>query len=323
MGKDSRSKQLEQVGNTAGQQYQNLYKSQTPLEQEYIPQSQTMWNNYQNAVGENTQNYGNIMGGYQNFLQNLGGPTRFRAQMVSAERPSELGQAYGYLNEAAPGYREFAQTGGYSPTDIQELRARGVSPIRAAYGNTMMELNRARTLGGGDAGAPNYIAALSRAQRELPEQLATATTGVNAELANAIRQGRLAGLAGITGIGSTMGGLSSEEANRMLQAAVANQGANLQEQSLSEQSLQNLRQAQLAGLGGQTSLYGTTPAMAATFGNQALNAYQTRAQLEQMRNQFGLGLLGSQISAYGGQSQQQPWWQQAIGAAGSILPYVL
>lgn len=296
---------------------------QTPLEKEYIPQSQTMWNNYQNAVAQNTADYGNIMGGYGNFMSDISkqGPTKFGFERVNAERPAELGEAYGYLRETMPGYREFAQTGGYSPTDIQELRARGVAPIRSAYGNTMMELNRARALGGG-GGAPNYIAAASKAQREMPGQMADALTGVNAQLAQDIRQGRLAGLSGMAGVGGTMGGLSSQEAGRMLQAAMANQNADLQAQQLSEQSLQAMRGLQLEGLRGQTSLYGTTPGMASMFGNQALDAYRNRINLEQLRNTTGLGLLDAQIRAYGNQKQDDPWWKDILNAAGSVIPYL-
>jgi hypothetical protein len=296
-------------------------RGQTDLEKEYIPQSQDMWNTYMTGKGQNMQDYSNIMGGYQNFANNLGGPTNFDYQTVKATNPAEQKESYGYLRGAIPGYRDFAQTGGYSPTDIQELRARGISPIRSAYGNTMMEMNRARALGG-SGGAPNYIAAASKAQREMPGQMADAMTGVNAQLADAIRQGKLAGLSGMTGIGSTMGGLASADAGRMLQAGMANQNADLQAQQLSEQSLQNLRQSQLAALSGQTNLYGTTPALASTFGNQALNAYQNRINMEQQRNQLGLGLLDTQIRAYGGQSQTDPWWKQALNAAGSVIPYV-
>lgn len=322
MGKDARSKELTGVGQQAGTWYDELRGSQTPLEKEYIPQSQEMWNTYMTGKDRNMADYGNIMGGYQDFSKNLGGPTKFNYRNVSAERPAELGESYGYLRETMPGYREFAQTGGYSPTDIQELRARGVSPIRAAYGNTMMELNRARALGGA-GGAPNYIAAASKAQREMPGQMADAMTGVNAELANAIRQGKLAGLGGMANVGGTMGGMAGQEAGRMLQASMANQNADLQAQQLSEQSLQNLNANRLAALHGQTSLYGTTPALAATFGNQALQAYNQRIALEQLRNQTGLGLLGRQIEAYGGQSQQDPWWKEALKGAGSVLPYLM
>lgn len=323
MGKDARSKELTGVAQTAGNQYNQLYGAPTGLEKEFTPISQQFQNAYNVAKDQQMGDYGNIMGGYQNFFNTLQGqqPRSYSAQNVSAANPAELGEAYGYLREAAPGYRSFAETGGYSPTDIQELRARGISPIRSAYGNTMMEMNRARALGGA-GGAPNYIAAASKAQRELPGQMADAMTGVNAQLAQDIRAGKIQGLAGLTGIGSEMGGLSSQDANRMLQAAIANQNANLQAQQLSGASEQALWNAKLGALGGQTSLYGTTPAMSATFGNQALQAYQQRAGLEQLRNQFGGSLLDAQIRAYGGQTQQQPWWQQVLGAAGDIIPFL-
>lgn len=280
------------------------------LENEMGAVSPDFMANYRQGTARNMQDYGDIMQGYKDFGKNA----RFSFERVNADRPKELGESYGYLREAMPGYREFASTGGYSPQDIQELRARGTSPIRSAYGNTMMELDRARAIGGG---APNYIAAASRAQRELPGQMADAMTGVNAQLADAIRQGKLAGLGGIANIGGTMGGLSNEEANRMMQAALANQGADIQTQGMRSN-------AQLAGLGGQASLYGTTPGMASTFGNQALNAMQTRAGMEQSRQQFGLGLLDAQMRSAGLAEQQKgmPWWKTALSVAGTVAPYV-
>lgn len=323
MGEPKSNDRLNRPADQANTWYNQLQSGQTPLEKEYIPQSQEMWNTYMTGKAQNMQDYSNIMGGYSNFMNNISqqGPTKFGFERVNAERPAELTEGFGYLREAVPGYREFAQTGGYSPTDIQELRARGVAPIRSAYGNTMMELNRARALGGG-GGAPNYIAAASKAQREMPGQMADALTGVNAQLAQDIRQGRLAGLSGLAGTGAQMGGLSSQEAGRMLQAAMANQNADLQAQQLSEQSLQALRNTQLEGLRGQTSLYGTTPGLASTFGNQALDAYRNRLQLENMRNQLGLGLLDTQVRAYGQQQPTDPWWKQALNAAGSVIPYL-
>ncbi len=290
MGK-SKNDKINETTQAAQQRFQTTTEP-TATENEFSPYAQNMNNQATAAIEQNKADYGNIMGAYQNFRQNLGGPTKFSFNSVGADRPAELNEAYG-------GLREFSQTGGYSPTDIQEMRARGISPIRAAYGNTMQNLDRARALGGNN-GSPNYIAAASRAQRELPGQLADATTNVNAQLADAIRQGRMFGI-------GNMGQLSSAEAGRMLQADIANQGADLQAQGMGEQSLQNLRGSQLASMGGQASMYGTTPGMASTFGNQALQAYQTRAQMEQARNNYGLGLLNTQIQGYG--SEGAPWWE--------------
>jgi hypothetical protein len=208
-----------------------------------------------------------------------------------------------------PGYRDFASTGGYSDSDVQELRARGISPIRAAYGNTMRELDRAKSLGG-SGGAVNYIAARSRAQRELPGQMADAMTSVNANLADSIRQGKMFGLGGMTQTGSAMGGLADSEAGRMLQA-----------QGMTEGALQNWYGNRMGALNAQTGLYGTTPAMASTFGNQALNAGGMRFGAEGSRRDYGLNALQLQLAANQQQQAQKgtPWWKKAIGFA---APYV-
>lgn len=303
MGK-KKTNPAQQVINQAQTQYQTTTQP-SASENEMAGVSQNFMNNYNEAAGQNKQDYSNIMGGYNDFRKNLGGPTKF-----SVMRPPQLDEAYGNLSSAGKGYQQFADTGGYSPTDIQELRARGVAPIRAAYGNTMMELDRARSLGGG-GGAPNYIAAASRAQRELPGQMADATTTVNAGLADAIRQGKLSGLGGLTAVGGTQGNLAGDEANRDLQA-----------QGMGEQSLQNLRSNQLASFGGQASLYGTTPGMTSMFGNQALSAYNQRAGMEQSRNQYGLGLLDAQLRGYGAKQAATPWWQTALSVAGTAAPYI-
>ncbi len=319
MGKKKNTPDVKETYQRSTQAYDRSL-TPTPTENEFVPFSQNLNNAATASRERQTQDYGDIMGGYQDFLKNLGGPTKFSFQNVDARRPAELGEGYGFLREAMPGYREFSQTGGYSPTDVQELRARGVAPIRSAYSNTIRELDRARTLGG-NAGSPNYIAARSRAQRELPGQEADALTTVNANLADAIRQGRMFGLQGITGTGSAMGSLASQEAGRMLQADLANQAADIQTQGMGEQSLQNLRANQLAGLGGKTSLYGTTPAMAATFGNQALQSYNTRLGAEQARNQSGVNLLSQQMQAGMNQENQPSWWEKLLGVAGSVIPF--
>lgn len=307
--KDPKTQQATDTYNRATTAY-NETKNPSQLETQMGPIASGYQGAAETARNQNMADYGSIMGGYQDYMKNLN-PTYDK---VSYERPAEMNEAYGYLRQAAPGYKEFSETGGYSPTDIQELRARGVSPIRSAYGNTMMQLDRSRSLGGA-GGSPNYIAAASRAQRELPGQMADAMTGVNAKLAEDIRAGRLQGLAGLTGIGSTMGGFAGDEGKANLQASMANQGADLQAQGMKNQGM-------MAGLAGQSGLYGTTPGMASTFGNQALNAYGQLAGMEQNRNQYGLGLLDTQVRATGQQpAPGTPLWRKmvAAGATGAAI----
>jgi len=318
MGKSSNP--ATDVINQAKNQYQQNTSGPTPTMSEFIPFSQGMNNNYQNAVAQNTKDYGNIMGAYSDFRNNLPGATKFSYQNVSANRPAELGTAYSDIQGAMPGYQNFANTGGYSDQDVQNLRERGISPIRSAYGDTMMQLDRARALGG-NGGAPNYIAAVSKAQRQLPGQLADAMTNVNAGLAESIRAGKEFGLQGQTATGQAMGSLSSAEAGRQLQAALANQAADIQTQGMGESSLQNRLQNQLTSMGGQAGLYGTSPGMASTFGNQALQSYGQRFGADTAMNQYNLGLMNAQLQGY---NQQPPsGWQTALGIGSKIAPFAL
>jgi hypothetical protein len=64
--------------------------------------------------------------------------------------------------------------------------------------------------------------------------------------------------------------------------------------------------------------------MSSMFGNQALNAWQQRAGMEQSRNQFGMGLLDAQLRGFGAQegAKGDPWWKTALHYAGVAAPYV-
>ena len=105
----------------------------------------------------------------------------------------------GLLSPALGGYRNFAETGGFSPQDIQNIRARSIAPIRAAYGQGMDELQRQRNVQGGYS--PNFGAAMSQMQRQMSNKIGDQALNTEAELAGQIRQGRLAGLGGLGDLG--------------------------------------------------------------------------------------------------------------------------
>jgi len=176
---------------------------------------------------------------------------------------AQSNQDYG---DTMAGYKNFQQTGGFSDSDLANMRARATSPIRAQYAQTMQNLDRARALGGGGANAPNYIAAVSKAQRQLPQQLSDATIGVNSNIAQMVQQGKEFGQTG---------------------------GA---------------------------SLYGTTPGLASSYANQLNNLWGTQAGLQQMRQNYGLGLLGAQLGGYSAnQGQQGSIGNTLMGLGGSFL----
>src|SRR5207244_10030699 len=52
----------------------------------------------------------------------------------------------GAINSALGGYGNFAQTGGFTPQQIQDLRARAIAPTRGIYQNMQDDLSRQREL---------------------------------------------------------------------------------------------------------------------------------------------------------------------------------
>jgi hypothetical protein len=182
------------------------------------------------------------------------------------------------------GFTEFSQTGGYSPSDIANMRARGVSPIRAAYANAEREVGRQRSLQGGYS--PNAIALQGRMAREQGQAAADATTNVEAGLAEARNRGRLSGLTGMSGIEGqrldadvdltkfNAGQRTNAQANTFASSDRANAANRSSAESAAGRRLaasQASSANQLNALTGMRNLYGTTPGMSEMFGNQAIN----------------------------------------------------
>jgi hypothetical protein len=133
-----------------------------------------LWNNYLSGTQQNLADYGNIMGQYG----------------------------------------DFARTGGYSPEDLQNIRARSVSPLRSVYSSAQSGLDRNRALQGGYS--PNYAAASSKMAREMGQGMADANTNTNAAIAQMVQQGKLAGLGGMSSLYGATPGLSSMFGNQAL-----------------------------------------------------------------------------------------------------------
>jgi len=231
---------------------------------------------YQNAANQAGVDYGDIMGRYRDLSNQQATP-------ITYNRSSELGSALS-------GFQDFANTGGFSGDDIANMRARGISPIRAVYANAQNNINRQRALQGGYS--PNYTAAVAKLTRGLSEGIADQTTNVEAQLAQMKQQGRLAGLQGL-------GGLSIQD----LQLGQNAQALNAQQGRDRANVLQ-----------GMTSLFGQTPGMANMFRDQ-INA-DTSAMSNQagLMNQRAGQLMNSQIAA----SQIPGTWETNMGRIGQV-----
>ena len=113
-----------------------------------------MWGQYVDATNRQNQDYGSLMGGWKNM----------------------------------------ANTGGFTPQEMASMRSRAIAPTRAVYENAMRNISRNRTLQGGYS--PGYQAAQSRLQRDTGQQISDAAVNTEAGLAELKQRGRITGLQG-------------------------------------------------------------------------------------------------------------------------------
>lgn len=170
---------------------------------------------------------------------------------------------------AVQGWQNMAATGGFTPQDIQDLRARAVAPVRAAYQTAQDNISRQRALSGGYS--PGYTAAQAKMARDKAYGMSDAETSANAGIAGMKQSGMISGLQGLTG-------------------------------------------AQLGALGGMTGMYGTTPALSSTFGNQVLQSSGQNLQAAQLQKQLMDSIISGQLGRAGLPSR----WDQLGSAAKGI-----
>lgn len=235
-----------------------------------------MYNNWQNATGNNLANYDEIMNNYRNFQNQA---SQFNLN------PADRANVQGAMSR----YQNFADTGGFTPQNIQDIRARAIAPTRAAYQQGINQVNRSQAL----SGASNAPAAIARMSREQAQGASDASVNANASIAQAIQQGKLAGTQGLA-------------------------ATSLAEQNAQLMADQIRNQLGLAGNQGMSSLYGTTPGLASMFGNQVLNANSQANQLQGLQNQIAQMIMQGQL----GKSQIPGDFQQAMGNIGSGLGLV-
>jgi hypothetical protein len=325
-------------GDPRGRVQNQSAHQQERYENQQGPMVSAFANNYGRGSESNYGDYTDIMNQYRNIASgggsNDGGSgggggggggddgTNYDAFTVSPGMAS-----YNDPFKSYAGMEEFSNTGGYSRDDVSNLRARGVSPIRAAYANAERESGRQRSLQGGYS--PNAFAAQGRMAREQGQAAADATQNVEAGIVDARNKGRQFGLTGMAGIeGQRLGadvdlskfntGMDFEGQKYNADAATQAQArANAARQSAGANSAANAaasRADQLRALNGMTQLYGTTPGMAATFGNQLLAGVGQGGQ-------FGLGLMDADTKSQmlpGQYEQTKGRVQDVMGMAGTV-----
>jgi hypothetical protein len=246
-------------------------------------------NAYRSSIPTQAGNYDEIMQGYRNVLgQGSGDSDALMAQYKSllsgmGDYQDVKYQESGEQKTAFKDLKNLVDTGGLSESERGDLRARGVSPIRAVYANMEREMGRNRALSGGYS--PSYNATAARMAREGSESIAGAVTNVNAKIAEMVQQGKLtaapqyANLANSKTQGMNQVGLANAK-NKI--DFSANKGNLLQGMG---SLINNKNNAPLDALRGMTSLYGTTPALVKTFGDQVSD--QSSQTQNAVRNKQG------------------------------------
>lgn len=287
-------------------------------------------NNYDEAAGRNFGDYDNIMGGYQQLFNSgmsgsaggssgggIGANSYGGYQNLANGKYASWDPLFrGAFDKAIGGFGNFADTGGFSDQDKQDIRARAIAPTRAVYANAQNNLNRSRALGGG---SPNYGAAQAKMARDLAYGISDMNVNANASLAEMIQQGKLAGLSGLTQAGSAGQGLSTNIDSLNLQANLAGlqgmTGIDSARSAASRASAGQSTAAQMAALSGMTNLYGTTPGLMNMTGNHLLGSEQNLLASQGLQNQFSNSMMQNQFN-----SAQVPGnFQNAMSNIGSGL----
>lgn len=247
---------------------------------------------YQASVNQTGQDYDNIMQQYQN-LTNQAGPGNYNSSSSNSSSPQQNSLSFNPITPSTANYsagptfdylQDMINTGGFSEADKGNIRARDTAATTSIYDSAQKGLNRQRSLQGGYS--PGYGAASAKMARESSNQISKINTDSNANIAEMVQRGKLAGM-------STLAPLQQQQNNQLNNMSQFNANATnntnqfnaqmpLQYGQLNNQTTSVNNQAQntdfnqiLQGIQGQQSLYGTTPGLASTFGNQALNAANT------------------------------------------------
>lgn len=255
---------------------------------------QNQYKLYNSGVGQNAEDYKNIMSGYQNQIntnnqaQRLT-PGTYTPEAYSYKPTADYTNAYGQM-------KDLSETGGYSKEGINELRERGISPIRAIYANANREVDRNKRLQGGFS--PNYNAVKAKMARELSDSIGNQVTNVNAGIAQNVASNRLQATPQLANFAQTESGRTNEADRASAEERNRAQQFNIQTPLAYGQYNNALNDNNLRALQGQTSLYGTTPALANLFGNQAQGRADFEENQYQNNTRNGLAALSTAMRGF-------------------------
>jgi len=260
-------------------------KKKSPLDE--------MYSLYGTSVEKQAGDYDDIMGKFRNIYDSAGSPdyeSRF------GFKPYETAQtAYNKspdTTRALSNLEELSRTGGLDASAQQNLRARGVSPIRAQYATAQRDMDRQRRLNGGYSA--NFGAVTSKMARDQSSLIADQMDKVNANIAEMVQSGRLSAAPNYASAAQAESNLAHGVATDNTQAK---NDANKFNATGMFESKRAQRGERLGAAQGMTNLYGTTPALSKLYGDQSLDTAQFEAGQKQQKKTNALGAFGRMYRA--------------------------
>jgi hypothetical protein len=225
-------------------------------------------------------------------------PVSFNSVTPQTSQYSQSGDVTSSLADLS----NLSTTGGYSDADIANIRARDISPIRSIYFNANQNAERAKALGGGYS--PNFNATQAQMARDEANKIGDITTAANAGIAQNVAANKLSAAPAYASASAAANAAKTaadarnadiiNRANEFnsqgsLQANTTNSQGTLGAGEFNTEAGMNAAMANRSGTLGATqgmaSLYGTTPALTNTFGNQVVQAGQLGLSQQQINNQ--------------------------------------
>lgn len=244
-----------------------------------------MYNLYDTSVQKQAGDYDDIMSRFKDIYNTSkggnGGYTPYAAEKAAYTKSADTTSALANL-------KDLTETGGLSGADQQNLRARGISPIRSMYATAQRDLDRNRRLSGGYS--PNFGAVTSKMTRDMSSQIADQMDNVNARIAEMVQSGKLSAA-------PNYASAAQSEANLKSQFDLSNRDAENEARKTNAAGMfeaqRNKQSLAAEAAKGMTNLYGTTPALPNLYGSQAADARNFQADQAQKKRQTGVSLLNT------------------------------
>ena len=249
-----------------------------------------MYNLYGRSVKQQAGDYDEIMSRFRDIYNTSRGGgdslyTPYQAEKATYTKSPDTTAALASL-------RDLSETGGLSAADQQNLRARGISPIRSMYATAQRDMDRNRRLSGGYS--PNFGAVTAKMTRDMSSQIADQMDNVNARIAEMVQSGKLSAAPNYA---------SAAQAESELKSRfdLSNRDAENEARKTNAMGMfdarRNKESLAAEAAKGMTQLYGTTPALPNLYGSQAADARDFQANQVQQKKNRNAGIVRGMFGA--------------------------